>query len=155
MTRQRSAAIVIKDGAVLLIHRITPEKEYWTFPGGGVEAGETPAEAVVRELEEETTLHALRGPLLYTHIYDDGDEEFFWRCNYVCGEARLPESAEEYARMYAGLDHYEPIWLPLDRLSHTLIYPLEIRDWLIDDLSDDFVRTPREAHLIKSVRREA
>ena len=155
MNRRRAAVVLLKEDKLLLIHRITPTKEYFTFPGGGVESGETPEFAAIRELKEETTLDADLGPLLYHHIYDDGSEEFFYRCTNSRGEACLPADAEEYARMQSGLDSYEPVWLPVLNLPETLLYPLEIRDWLIDDLRDDFARTPREATLIKSARRES
>ena len=50
-------AVVVKDGKVLLIKRgYPPAKGMWAIPGGVVEAGERLAEAVVRELEEETGL---------------------------------------------------------------------------------------------------
>ncbi len=45
------------DGAVLLVRRANPPLAgRWTLPGGKVEPGETPAEAIVREVREETGL---------------------------------------------------------------------------------------------------
>jgi len=50
-------AVVMKNSKVLLIKRAYPPAEgMWAIPGGVVEAGERLAEAVVRELEEETGL---------------------------------------------------------------------------------------------------
>jgi len=49
------AAIMERDGLILIGQR-TPEQSHplkWEFPGGKVEAGETPEQALVRELEEE------------------------------------------------------------------------------------------------------
>jgi 8-oxo-dGTP pyrophosphatase MutT (NUDIX family) len=46
--------VVIEDGQVLLIKRPTPR--VWEFPGGGIEKGEPPADAAVREVWEETGL---------------------------------------------------------------------------------------------------
>jgi len=54
------AAIIEREGKILVGQR-TAQQAYplqWEFPGGKVEAGETPAEALVRELEEELAIHA-------------------------------------------------------------------------------------------------
>lgn len=47
----RAAAVIVHDGSVLL-HRIEGDP-FWSLPGGRVEPGESAAEAVVRELQEE------------------------------------------------------------------------------------------------------
>lgn len=50
-------AVVVRDGAVLLVQRAgEPLKGQWTLPGGAVELGETLTEALQRELREETGL---------------------------------------------------------------------------------------------------
>lgn len=41
-----------------------PENGWWTMPGGGMEWGESPEQTALRELEEETGLHARIGPIL-------------------------------------------------------------------------------------------
>lgn len=57
--------IAVDDGDLLLIRRAqSPGKGQWTVPGGRVEGGETLAEAVVRELREETGLEGVCGPFL-------------------------------------------------------------------------------------------
>jgi 8-oxo-dGTP diphosphatase len=58
--KQRVAAygICVRDGRVLLARWVAPDGErLWTMPGGGIDHGEDPADAVVRELEEETGYH--------------------------------------------------------------------------------------------------
>lgn len=42
-------------------------------------------------------------------------------------------------------DFYEPLWYSLTELPGTLLYPLEIRDWLIEDVKNGFSSTTREA----------
>ena len=54
--RVRVSAIVINNDQILLIHRKKDGKEYWVFPGGGVEADETVQQAAAREVLEETSL---------------------------------------------------------------------------------------------------
>jgi 8-oxo-dGTP diphosphatase len=74
-TRQRLAAyaLVQRDDALLLTRNSArgPRPGTWTLPGGGVDHGENPASAVVREVREETGLDATVGELLGVH-----DEHF-------------------------------------------------------------------------------
>jgi 8-oxo-dGTP diphosphatase len=69
------AAVVVKERRVLLALR--PEGKHlaghWEFPGGKVEPGETPAEALVREIAEELGVPAVVGePFAFSHhVYPD------------------------------------------------------------------------------------
>ena len=60
---------IIKDGKILLQQR--EDFETWALPGGAIEAGETPAQAAVREAREETGLNVEITQLvgLYTKPY--------------------------------------------------------------------------------------
>jgi len=52
--RIRVSAILRWNGRILLARHEKPGKEYWLLPGGGVKAGESLVQALVRELKEET-----------------------------------------------------------------------------------------------------
>ncbi|HEV7318190.1 MAG TPA: 8-oxo-dGTP diphosphatase MutT [Ensifer sp.] len=72
-----ACALVDTDGRILLAQR--PEGKslagLWEFPGGKVEAGETPEETLIRELDEELGIQtkvACLAPLTFaSHTYDD------------------------------------------------------------------------------------
>lgn len=57
------AAVVVRDGRVLLTRRSTGSHlgGMWEFPGGKVEPGEEPPQALVRELQEELGIEAVAG----------------------------------------------------------------------------------------------
>lgn len=138
MKKIRAVAILIKKDEVLLIHRKN-EKEYFVFPGGGVEEGETIEQAVIRELMEEMTLEIKINKLLYRHIYDNDTEQYFYLCDYVSGKPKLGEDSEEKKKMLEGKDFYNPLWVKIEKLKNMLIYPLEIKDLLIEDFKNNFI----------------
>jgi len=95
MTRVRVAAAVIRgDGRVLLTQRPPggPLGLLWEFPGGKIEPGETPGDAVERELREELGVGARAGEVLTLerHDYDHGlsVEIAFIACELESGELK-------------------------------------------------------------------
>ena len=53
-TRNSARSIIIRDGKVAMIHSL--KYDYYKFPGGGIENGESPVEAMIRETREEAGL---------------------------------------------------------------------------------------------------
>lgn len=57
MKRDRSRALVCRNGKILLVEKKFKDIFVYDLPGGGVEKDETPEQACIRELKEETGLH--------------------------------------------------------------------------------------------------
>ena len=155
MKRIRAVAIIINGGKVLLIYRISHGKKYHVFPGGGVESGETVEQAVLREVQEETSLEIKIEKMLYHHIYDDNTEHFFYLCRYVSGEPKLGDGNEARDMKESNNNFYNPVWYEIKSLPHLLLYPLEIRDWFIEDEKTNFENVPREATIKVSELRQS
>lgn len=150
----RAVCIMLKEdnSKVLLMHRIKNGEEYWTFPGGGVEEGETIEQAVLREVEEETTMQTKISQLLYVHHYETSDQ-YYYLCQYLGGEPILGDSIEKERMEKKTSQVYEPNWFDVKDLEKMLLYPLEIRDWLIEDLKNGFANEPKTANLkVKDLR---
>ena len=88
----------------------------WEFPGGKIEPGETPQQAVVREIKEELDATVKVGDLITTIEYDYPtfhlSMDCFW-CEVVSGELVLKEA--EAARWLTKEELDSVPWLPADQ----------------------------------------
>jgi 8-oxo-dGTP diphosphatase len=85
-----AAALIVRDGEVLIGQRRAdqPMASLWEFPGGKIEAGESPQQALARELTEELGIRASIGPAVtrIRHNYRHGgavDIQFFSVCEFA------------------------------------------------------------------------
>lgn len=110
------AAIIRKEDSVFATQRgYGPWKDWWEFPGGKIEAGETPQEALVREIREELSAEIVVGPLLKTVEWDYPEFHLTMHC-YLCtleGES-LHLNEHEAARWLHTSELRSVRWLPAD-----------------------------------------
>lgn len=110
-------AVLVRDGKILAARRgdAMSLPGMWEFPGGKIEAGETPQEALGRELEEELLCRAEIGEHVETteHEYDFGIVVLTtYFCTLIDGEPQLTEHAEIVWLPPADLNVLE--WAPAD-----------------------------------------
>lgn len=142
--RIRAGAVLIEDDKVVLIERYRDGKHYFVFPGGGVDEGETPEQAAVREMEEETGLRVtVQCKLAEIHFGLSTQHYFQVAClggEFGCG------TGEEYTD--ADPDHpaqgiYIPVWMPLiELLEHENVYPAEIVELVLRSVDSGWPEKP-------------
>ncbi len=112
-----AAGLIRKDNKLFATQRGYGNfKDWWEFPGGKIEAGETPEEALAREIREELAVEISIGEHLITVEYDYPEFHLLMDC-YWCSvkEGHL-----------TLLEHEAAKWLPLDDLRQVKWLPADI-----------------------------
>ena len=120
MKTVKVVAAVIRDGErVFATQRgYGDDKDLWEFPGGKLEAGETPAQALVREIREELDTEIEVGERIVTVEYDYPGFHLSMDCflaRVLAGELTLREHEAARWLLPAELDALP--WLPADRIA--------------------------------------
>lgn len=111
-----AAAVLRKRGRVFATQRgYGPYKDYWEFPGGKIEPGETPEEALRREIREELDTEVSVEEKLAQVEYDYPEFHLSmgcYSCTVVSGSLTLKE--HESARWLRTEELEDVDWLPAD-----------------------------------------
>ena len=132
--RPAALCYIYKDGQVLLLRRLQPPfAGYWTAPGGKVRPGETPDEAVRREVREETGL-TIAMPRLRLVVLSracvrssTGCSTFTWP-DALSGEIRV---SDEGPLAWTPVERLPDVGMPeVDRIisQHALLRPRTVMD---------------------------
>lgn len=126
-------AVVLRDAHILLT-RISPAgypAGAWTLPGGGVDHGESPHDAVVRELHEETGLQALTSRLVDVHdvhvVAQGRDDQYEdYHGVHLLYAVTVDPSVEPHVVEVGGTTDVA-MWVPVDRVGsadHAPVLPM-------------------------------
>jgi mutator protein MutT len=115
VTRQAAAAVIFDDDGRFLLMQENYGRRRYGFPGGAVEPGETPEDAVVREVKEETGVDVSVEHLIGLYRLEHGVPVHLFRCAIAAGEAAVPDTDE-----IAEVDWYtaDDLPAPITNLLH-------------------------------------
>ena len=132
--RIRAGIVLIQDGKVALIERHRAGLDYFVFPGGGVDTGESPEQAAIREAMEELGIEvAIRQKVAEIHLGPKSTQVYFLveQTGGVFGTG----AGEEYTDSDPNNPDegiYVPIWMSIEELPlHQNIYPVEVTNLVL------------------------
>ena len=139
----RVAGIVPMNDGFVLMHRKNVKRnkdyqEYYTFPGGHLEEGETLEEGVIREIKEEFGIHVKVVRKLYELKNDKLNmKEYFFLCKYLDGEFGTG-NGEEFSNnpAYKDSGKYIPEIVKAENIPDLILLPLEIKEKFVQDLQE-------------------
>lgn len=118
----RVYGVLVRDGKVLMTRSRFIDREFVNFPGGGVEIGEAPREALLREYAEETGLKVRPGRILYAseglHVSSQAPIQIislYWRVDAE-GEPRMGANGDDVLGLF---------WAPLGRIPTDEMFPAD------------------------------
>ena len=144
----RVAAVVEREGELLLVRHQKPDREpYWVLPGGRLEPGETIPECAGRELAEETGLTAGFSGVLYV-------SEFLRQGRHTIdvvarmsleGEAEASLGSDPEVEPGTEPTLREVRWVSVEELREIELLPASIKERLLRDAGDGW--TPDRVYL--------
>jgi putative (di)nucleoside polyphosphate hydrolase len=129
-----------REGKILICERVNVPGA-WQFPQGGIDEGETPEQALVRELWEEIGLDAgdfrilsQRGGYRYLFPNDrkrghDGKDQIYFLCDFLAADAKInvaTEHPEFRAWKWVQPQEFQRAWLPEMKVA---VYSQVFRDF--------------------------
>ena len=141
MERIRVAGIIKINGGYAFMHRKNVRKrknisDYYTFPGGGLEDGETLEEGVIREIKEEFGITVKVVKKLYEMESEKfKQKEYFFLCEYVdgiFGTGDGPEFSNDPKNADSG--DYLPEIIKKEEIENLLLLPPEIKEKFVNDI---------------------
>lgn len=119
--RVRAGCILIENDRVALIERHRAGRHYFTFPGGGVDQGESHEYAAVREMQEELGLH-VRVIRKIAEVHFNGNLQPYFLVETEAGEFGTG-TGKEFGEYDPTRGTYHPVWMPVGEIIRQNVVP--------------------------------
>ena len=124
--RQTARGIIVRDGKLLMFERwrrdlLGREKHYFSIPGGGIDDGETPEAAVIREMEEEMSVKVEPVRLLFRQETKTR-YNYYYLCEITEGIPKFNLDSEEARFGSITGNRYEVAWQPMELAADSVLH---------------------------------
>lgn len=142
---QAARAIIIEGGKMLVMHRNKHGTQYYTLVGGRLNEHETPEQAVIREVREETGLEVTNAQLVFTEKHPEPyNDQFIFLCDIGPHESVEIQSYSEEAMMNRhGANTHTPMWVALKHFPRLPFSTMQLQKAIIHTLQKGFPKEPK------------
>ena len=138
--RNRAGVILIEENKIALIERNRSGMHYFAFPGGGVDRGESPQEAAVREATEELGIHVVIKQKV-AEVFFNGNTQFYFLVEKLRGEFGTG-TGEEFGEFNPVHGTYHPLWMPLADVLTNNVVPRELAELVVHSVKEGWPAEP-------------
>jgi 8-oxo-dGTP pyrophosphatase MutT (NUDIX family) len=137
--RVRAGIVLIQENKVALIERHRAGSDYFVFPGGGMDEGETPEQAAIREAMEELGIEVAIQKKISEIQLGQKSRQVYFLVAQTGGEFGTG-TGEEYTdsdpdNPEEGI--YIPIWMPIEQLPlYDNIYPVSVAKLVVRSVTE-------------------
>ncbi|HLO13215.1 MAG TPA: NUDIX domain-containing protein [Anaerolineales bacterium] len=143
--RIRAGIVLIKEDKVALIERYRAGFHYYIFPGGGVDVGESPEQAAIRETLEELGVEVVIKQKVAEIQIGQKSRQIYFLVEQTGGEFGTGKG-EEFTPSNADNPQkgiYIPIWMLIEELpEHTNVYPVDVASLVVKSIKEGWSPEP-------------
>jgi 8-oxo-dGTP diphosphatase len=125
--KNRAGIVLIADNHLALIERYKQGRHYFSFPGGGVDEGETDEQAAIREAWEELGIRVEVLQKAAEVVRENKRKQVYFLVKQVGGEFGTG-TGEEYDEPNPEYGTYHPMWMPMDDVLNQNVVPHELAE---------------------------
>lgn len=141
---QAARAIIIENGQILVMHRNKYGSQYFTLVGGRINEGETPEQALVREVQEETGLTVTAARLVYLEDHPAPyNQQYIYLCEIAPhADVAIQEASEEGQMNRYDLNTHQPVWVRAGAFAHLPFRTPTLHEALLTAFKKGFPKEP-------------
>jgi 8-oxo-dGTP diphosphatase len=143
--RIRAGILLIKENKVALIERYRAGLHYFTFPGGGVDEGETPEQAAIREAQEELGIQVAIKQKVAEVQFGQNSRQIYFLVEQIGGEFGTGQGEEfiDPAPDDPESGVYIPTWISINELPlHKNVYPADVAKLVVKSVKEGWLQDP-------------
>ncbi len=145
--RNRAGVILIENNKLALIERHRNGLHYFAFPGGGIDKGETPEQAAVREAVEELGV-LVEIQQKVAEVFLNGNTQHYFLVSRISGDFGTG-TGEEYGEYHPAHGTYLPLWMAMDDVVNNNVLPRELAKVVLQCVKSGWPQTPVKIYVEK------